>query len=72
LLRAIAKGYGFLIDGFSYMAVIASLLAMKVPPAHARGVSRPLASEIGDGCRYVKEPAPIRSVLLFVHDGGPN
>jgi hypothetical protein len=46
-----------------------ALLAMKVVPAHTRGVSRPLASEIGEGWRYVKESAPIRSLSFkFVYN----
>jgi len=32
----VGEGYCFLIDGFSYMAVIASLLAMRVAPAPSR------------------------------------
>jgi MFS family permease len=66
LIASVGEGYCFLIDGFSYMAVIASLLAMRLPPAPPHGVSRRLALEIGDGWRYVKESAPIRSVLLFL------
>jgi MFS family permease len=66
LIATVGEGYCFLIDGFSYIAVIASLLAMSVAPARERCVSRPLTSEIGDGWRYVKESAPIRSALLFL------
>jgi MFS family permease len=66
LIATVGEGYCFLIDGFSYMAVIASLLAMTVAPARARGVSRALTSEIVEGWRYVKQSAPIRSVLLFL------
>src|SRR6201993_2459645 len=32
IIAAVGEGYCFLIDGFSYMAVIASLLGMKVTP----------------------------------------
>src|SRR5580698_6563444 len=39
LIATVGEGYCFLIDGFSYIAVIASLLAMKVAPARVRGVS---------------------------------
>ena len=66
LIAAVGEGYCFLIDGFSYMAVIASLLAMRVAPAAARGQRRPLTSELSEGWRYVRESAPIRSVLLFL------
>ncbi len=66
VIAAVGEGYCFLIDGFSYMAVIASLLAMQVAPARARGEYRRLTSELSEGWRYVKESAPIRSVLLFL------
>jgi MFS family permease len=66
VIAAVGEGYCFLIDGFSYMAVIASLAAMQVAPARARGEYRPLISELSEGWRYVKESAPIRSVLLFL------
>jgi MFS family permease len=66
IIAAVGEGYCFLIDGFSYMAVIASLLAMQVSPARARDQARRLTSELREGWRYVKESAPIRSVLLFL------
>jgi MFS family permease len=66
LIASVGEGYCFLIDGVSYMAVIASLLAMRLAPVRARGQSRRLTLEIGEGWRYVRESAPIRSVLLFL------
>ena len=39
VIAAVGEGYCFLIDGISYMAVIASLLAMHVAPARARGAA---------------------------------
>lgn len=66
LIASVGEGYCFLIDGISYMAVIASLLAMRLAPVRARGQSRQLTFEISEGWRYVKQSAPIRSVLLFL------
>ena len=66
LIAAVGEGYCFLIDGFSYIAVIASLLAMRVAPGHPRGEHRQMVQELTEGWRYVKESAPIRSVLLFL------
>jgi len=66
VIAAVGEGYCFLIDAFSYMAVIASLLAMQVAPPRARGEYRRLTSELSEGWRYVKESTPIRSVLLFL------
>ena len=66
IIAAVGEGYCFLIDGFSYMAVIASLLAMRIAPAPARGEHRRLTAELSEGWSYVKKSAPIRSVLLFL------
>jgi MFS family permease len=65
VIAAVGEGYCFLIDGFSYLAVIASLLAMRVAPSMPRG-RRPLTSELSEGWRYVKESEPIRALLLFL------
>ncbi len=65
VIAGVGEGYCFLIDGFSYMAVIASLLAMQVTRVRPNG-RRPLTSELVEGWRYVKESPPIRSVLLVL------
>ncbi len=66
VIAAVGEGYCFLIDGISYIAVIASLLAMRVSPTLGNGERKPLTEEIREGWTYVKESAPIRSVLLFL------
>jgi MFS family permease len=66
LIATWGEGYCFLIDGFSYIAVIASLLAMRLPAGRAAKQSRALTADIAEGWRYVKESAPIHSVLLFL------
>ncbi|MCL4402045.1 MAG: MFS transporter [Acidobacteria bacterium] len=66
VIAAVGEGYCFLIDGFSYVAVIASLLAMRMVRVRARAGGRPLTSELGEGWRYVRESVPIRSVLLLL------
>jgi MFS family permease len=64
IIAAAGEGYCFLIDGVSYIAVIASLLAMVV----ARGESKPrrvgILHELAEGWRYAMHFAPIRSILL--------
>jgi MFS family permease len=66
VIAAVGEGYCFLIDGFSYMAVIASLLAMRValrPAAHARpGVF----SEFREGWDYLRGFRPLWSILLLL------
>jgi len=65
LIAAVGEGYCFLIDGFSYMAVIASLAAMRVAKRASRG-QPDLMTELKEGWRYVKGSDPIRTVLLFL------
>jgi MFS family permease len=66
VIGALGEGYCFLIDGFSYIAVIVSLLAMRVAAAEPRVNPRRLAVEMREGWQYVKGSAPIRSVLLLL------
>jgi MFS family permease len=66
VIAAVGEGYCFLIDGFSYLAVIASLVAMRIAPAVPRVERRRLMAELAEGWRYATESAPIRSVLLLL------
>jgi MFS family permease len=66
LIAAVGEGWCFAIDALSYVAVIISLLAMKVltrPRSHER--SRILV-ELADGFRYVVRSVPIRAILLLL------
>jgi MFS family permease len=65
LIAATNEGWCFLADGISYIAVIASLLAMRV---HAPVVKRPAASmwhEMHEGWKYVSGFVPIRTILTL-------
>ena len=66
VIAAAGEGYCFLFDGVSYLAVIASLLAMRVTAAPGRRARQRLTAELVEGWRYVKGSAPIRSVLLLL------
>ena len=66
VMAAVGEGWCFMIDAISYLAVIASLLAMRVP---LRAVVRERArmlDELRHGVRYVFGFAPIRELLLNV------
>jgi MFS family permease len=66
LIALVGEGYCFAIDALSYLAVIASLLAMRIPAtARAPGEKRLLA-ELREGFRYAAGFVPIRSVLLLL------
>jgi MFS family permease len=65
LIAATSEGWCFLVDGISYIAVIASLLLMRL---HAPVVKRQAASTLSElkaGWKYVSEFLPIRTILLL-------
>ena len=65
LIAVTSEGWCFLIDGISYLAVIASLLMMRI---HVPAVKRLAASVLTDlkaGWTYVSEFLPVRTILLL-------
>jgi len=66
IIAAAGEGYCFLIDGISYLAVIASLLAMRVNTPKPRVSSKKLFEELAEGWAYVSGSIPIRSILLLL------
>ena len=66
VIAAVGEGYCFLIDGFSYLAVIASLLAMRISVAPARKAGKAIWQELNEGWSYVTHFVPIRSILLLL------
>jgi MFS family permease len=66
VIAAVGEGFCFLIDGFSYLAVIASLLAMRIAPAQSRRVGKTISQELKQGWSYVTHFVPIRSILLLL------
>ena len=66
LIAAVGEGWCFLLDGFSYIAVIGSLMAMRIvreqrPPRTTR-----VLEELSAGVRYAFGLTPIRAVLLLM------
>jgi MFS family permease len=66
LIAAAGEGWCFLLDALSYVAVIASLLMMRLPRTERRPRQARMLTELGDGFRYAFGFAPIRSVLLLL------
>ena len=64
IIAAVGEGYCFLIDGLSYLAVIASLFAMKIEVQAVRKQTTSMFAQLKEGWTYVSSFAPIRSVLL--------
>jgi MFS family permease len=65
VIGAFGEGYCFLIDGISYLAVIASLLMMKVTVAQAGRSKGSMLQQLVEGWLYVKSFSPIRTILLL-------
>ena len=66
LIYKIGEGYCFLLDGLSYLAVIAALLAMHVKPHLPPPVRRHPLHDFDEGLRYAFGSPPIRTLLLLV------
>ena len=66
LIAAVGEGYCFLADGISYLAVIASLLAMSVATRRRERKHDGVLAELREGWDYVRGFRPIRSILLLL------
>lgn len=66
LIATVGSGMCFLIDGISYIAVLAALLAMKIPPKEKTTETTPPWQRLKDGFTYAFGFPPIRSVLLMM------
>jgi MFS family permease len=64
VIAAVGEGYCFLIDGISFIAVIISLLSMRITVPQARRPRREVLHELQEGWHYVKGSLPIRSILM--------
>jgi MFS family permease len=63
VIAAIGEGYCFAIDGFSYLAVIASLLLMRVTVAPIKRSATSMLAQLREGWTYVSNFVPIRTIL---------
>ena len=60
-----SEGWCFLVDGISYIAVIASLLAMRLNVQQARRHTTSMAHELHEGWAYVTGFVPVRTILML-------
>ena len=65
LIAATSEGWCFLIDGISYIAVIASLLRMRLHAPVARRAAASTFAELKAGWTYVSGFVPVRTILLL-------
>jgi MFS family permease len=66
VIAAIGEGWCFLVDGISYIAVIASLVAMRIQRVAVLEARPRVMHELVEGWRYVRASRPIRSLLLLL------
>ena len=66
LIAAFGEGWCFTVDAISYLAVIASLLAMRIEERPVRVSETRMLQELRAGFRYVTRFAPVRDSLLLL------
>lgn len=65
VIAAVGEGYCFAIDGVSYIAVVVSLLIMRVPPSTVKRATTSMLEQLREGWSYVVNFRPIRTILTL-------
>ncbi len=65
IIGGFGEGYCFLIDGVSYIAVVLSLLMMRVPPSPIQRAAASMFEQLKEGWSYVIGFSPIRTILTL-------
>lgn len=65
VIAATSEGWCFLIDGVSYIAVITSLVMMRVHVADVKRAAASMTAQLREGWSYVSAFIPVRSILLL-------
>jgi len=65
VIAATNEGWCFLIDGISYVAVIISLLLMRVHVAEVKRAATSMLEQMREGWQFVSTFVPIRNILLL-------
>ncbi|MHC1729111.1 MAG: MFS transporter [Syntrophobacteraceae bacterium] len=66
LIATVGEGVCFLLNGISYLAVLAALNALRVPPRESRRKKEPAWREFCEGVRYVYSFKPIMAILCLL------
>ena len=66
LIAAVGVGTCILLNGLSFIAVIAALLAMTVQPKERKIKSQPMFKELKEGFSYAFGSLPIRALILLL------
>ena len=65
VIAATNEGWCFLVDGVSYIAVIISLLLMRVHVPDVKRATMSMLEQLREGWQYVSTSVPVRSILLL-------
>lgn len=65
LIAATSEGWCFLVDGVSYIAVIASLVMMRLPATTEESAHTSMMAQLREGWTYVAGFTSIRTILLL-------
>ena len=66
LIAAVGEGVCFLLNALSYVAVLAALLAMRLPPQAPAKPPQHVLHELREGFRYAFGFPPIREILMLL------
>ncbi len=66
LIAAAGEGFCFLLDGFSYLAVIGMLLAVRLAGGEPAAAPQAMLAGLREGFRYSWDNRPIRAVLVLL------
>ncbi|MDR3714843.1 MAG: MFS transporter [Puia sp.] len=66
VLQKFGAGICFLFNALSFMAVITSLLLMKLPPFTPPAIKKRVASELAEGFQYLKQTPAIGYIILML------
>jgi MFS family permease len=65
VIAAVGEGYCFAIDGISYVAVVISLLMMRLPASTLKRAAASMLEQLREGWSYVVTFRPIRTILTL-------
>ncbi len=65
VIASVGEGYCFAIDGFSYIAVVISLLMMRVQPSLLKHAAASMLEQLKEGWSYVSSFSPVRTILTL-------
>ena len=66
IIAAFGEGICFLVNGFSYIPVIASLFMIRVADDTKRGEEKRALEELKDGFKYISAKPALKNVLMLV------